>query len=85
MDTREALLRAGIAVMDELHNYHKQSQTMAVNSAEWHFANGAISACNKLSERLYQMLQQEALEDAGLPMPEPTGLRVITGGRRDPG
>lgn len=83
MGAEEALLRTGVVIMDEVGHWYRDSQTHPVGSAAWVQAQGALEALNRLSERVYVMLQQQSMQEAGLPIPaEPTTLRVITGGRQ---
>lgn len=84
MTSNEALLRVGMLILDEVSVWHRACQTTYVGSEKWMRAQGAFDALNALSSAVFEMLQREAMEDAGLPVPtEPTALRVIIGGKAE--
>ena len=80
--SNDTLLRVGFLILDEVQTWHRASQVTFVGSDAWNRSQGAIEALNAMAEGINRMLQVEALEEAGLPIPvEMPQFRVITGGK----
>lgn len=89
MTPTDALLRLGVAVLDEWYEWHRLKQATDFRSSAWNRADGALEALDVVSDRLRVLLDQlkeqtadDELFDLENAPPCAPGLRVIIGGRQ---